>query len=356
MKSEVSILIPFDLGLELEFGGEEANRIVKEISARTTQLIAFKDKMTAKAQVVTQIYKFGVGLIEVSFPMEAEMGFLTFFATEVKSISVGSMGILSWVKTFVNSLIEQAKVFASYQYVYRLEELDLFPVFSLEPGSVKDAEKFLEQHYKKLYGIVSGEANYDSLSQFVMENEKLINFGYYENELILIKRFGAVISSYESQVILNIIRLVYALYWNLLSYNFLLDRELDKVQSILAHLPPWYKFWMMPQRYQKFSEEGMNFVQDKLSIVESIYSVFANVNQIASDWHLRTIYKYVEKEFDIDDIASAVKVKLDRVEQSYNSAREFIATNFFIAVEIVLILSLLWMILDTALLYIISKK
>ncbi|QSR89129.1 hypothetical protein IT6_02245 [Methylacidiphilum caldifontis] len=356
MKAEVSILIPFDLGLELEFGGEEANRIVKEISTRTTHLVSFKDKFSAKAQVVTQIYKFGVGLIEVSFPIEAEMAFLTSLAIEVRSINVGSLGILAWVKTFVNSLIEQAKQFASYQYVYRLEELDLFPIFSLEPGIVKDAEAFIEQHYKRLYGIVSGEPNYDSLSPFVLQNEKLINFGYYENELILIKRFGAVVSSYESQVILNIIRLVYALYWNLRSYNFLLDRELDKAQTILAHLPPWYKFWMMPQRYQKFSEEGMNFVQDKLSIVESIYSVFANVNQIASDWHLRTIYKYVEKEFDIDDIASAVKVKLDRVEQSYNSAREFISTNFFIAVEIVLILSLLWMILDTALLYVISQK
>jgi hypothetical protein len=40
--------------------------------------------------------------------------------------------------------------------------------------------------------LVCGEPNYDALSDFVLEQEKLRNFGYYENELILIKRFGAL--------------------------------------------------------------------------------------------------------------------------------------------------------------------
>jgi hypothetical protein len=64
----------------------------------------------------------------------------------------------------------------------------------------------------------------------------------------------------------------------------------------------------------------------------------------------------VEKEFDIDDLSRAVDMKLDRIEKSYNSARDFISTNFFIAVEVVLILSLVWMVLDTTLLYLIVRK
>jgi predicted regulator of amino acid metabolism with ACT domain len=112
----------------------------------------------------------------------------------------------------------------------------------------------------------------------------------------------------------------------------------------------------MPGRYQTFSREAMDFVKDKLAIVDSLHNVQANIPRIDSDWHLRTVYKNVEREFDIDDLSKAVDTKLERIEQSYNSARDFISTNFFIAVEIVLILSLAWMMLDTSLLFVIAQK
>ncbi len=204
--------------------------------------------------------------------------------------------------------------------------------------------------------MVSGEPNYDALSNFVLDQEKLVNFGYYENELILIKRFGAVVSSEESRAVLDLIRLAYALYWNLRAYNFFLDREMDNAQALLADLPPYYKFWAMPRRYQAFSREAMGFTLDKLAIVDSLYNVSVNMPRIDSDWHLRTIHKYVEREFDIDDLSKAVEAKLERIEEAYNSAREFLSTNFFIAVEIVLILSLAWMVLDTSLLFVIARK
>jgi hypothetical protein len=68
--------------------------------------------------------------------------------------------------------------------------------------------------------------------------KKLKNFGYYENELILIKRFGAAVSSAESQTILDLIRLAYALYWSLRAYNFLLEKEIDKAQAPLGGFAP----------------------------------------------------------------------------------------------------------------------
>src|SRR5262249_39825929 len=151
-------------------------------------------------------------------------------------------------------------------------------------------------------------------------------------------------------------RLTYALYWSLRSYSFFLDKEIDNAQALLSHLPPYYKVWVMPQRYQRFSVEAMGFGMDKLAIVDSMHNVAGKIPRIHSDWHLRTIYKNIEREFDIDELSKAVEVKLERIEEAYNSARDFLSTNFFIAVEIVLILSLAWMVLDTCLLFVIAHK
>lgn len=172
----------------------------------------------------------------------------------------------------------------------------------------------------------------------------------------MIKRFGAVVSSGEAGIILEMIRLAFAQYWSLRAYNHVLDAEVDKAQALLAHLPPYYKFWSMPGRYQAFSREALDFVRDKLAIVDSLHNVSASIPRIDTDWHLRTIHKNVEREYDMDDLIRSVDVKLERIEQSYNSARDFLSTNFFIAVEIVLILSLAWMVLDTCLLFIIAQK
>jgi hypothetical protein len=356
MKSTVFILIPFDLGLELDFVGPDAKEIVKEVSTRPTSNLTFEGHTFPSAQQSARIYKFGVGLIQLSFSVEGDMDFLAALACRVEAVSVGKTPIGNWARTLVDGLIHRAKKFASHQYERRLSEVDIFPVFVFEKGVVDKAGDFIEKHEKALFGIVSGEANYDALSDFVLDQEKLTNFGYYEKDLILIKRFGAVVSSEESNTILDLIRLAYGLYWNLRAYNYLLDVEMDQAKVLLSKLPPYYKFWAMPQRYQKFSSEAMEFGMDKLAIVDSLYNVTSNIPQIDSDWHLRTIYKNVEKEFDIDDLSKAVELKLERIESSYGSARDFLSTNFFIAVEIVLILSLAWMMLDTSLLFIIAQK
>ncbi|MBI4396933.1 MAG: hypothetical protein HY548_07560 [Elusimicrobia bacterium] len=356
MKATAAILIPFDLGLELDFVGKDAKGIEKEISSRPAANLQFQGLTFPEATLTAQIYKFGTGLIQLSFAAEGNLDFFANLSCRTEQITVGKTAIAAWASSLVDGLILRAKKFATYQYERRLEEVDLFPIFIFEKGAVEEADAFISANHKALYGIVSGEPNYDALSDFVLEQERLVNFGYYENDLILIKRFGAAVSSGESHTIVELIRLAYALYWNLRAYNFLLDREIDQAQALLTRLPPYYKFWGMPHRYQTFSHEALDFVRDKLAIVDSLYNVSANIPRIDSDWHLRTVYKNVEKEFDIDELSKAVDVKLERIEQSYNSARDFLSTNFFIAVEIVLILSLAWMVLDTCLLFIIARK
>lgn len=355
MKATAHFLIPFDLGLELDFAGPDAKAAEKEISTRSSAPVSFEGRSFSDAQVTTTLFRFGIGLTQLSFPVEGDLGALAALACKNESLSVGKTRLETWARALVDGQIAKARKFAEHAYDRRLEDFDVFPVFLLDRQDLGGAEAFFKANVKAFYGIVSGEPRYESLSDFVLGAEKIVNFGYYEDELILIKRFGAVIASAEAGTILNLIRLAYATHWNLRSYNFLLGKEVDETRSLLSHLPPYYKFWLMPQSYQRFSQEAIAFGKDKLAIVDSLYNVSASV-PIESDWHLRTVYKNVEKEFDIDDLSRAVEAKLDRIESSYNSARDFLSTNFFIAVEIVLILSLAWMVMDTTLLFVIANK
>lgn len=356
MKADILLLIPFDLGLELDFGGRDAEKIMQEVTQREVAHLAFAGRLFEKVQLSSRIYKFGIGLIQISFSVEGSLDFFASLSCRVETVSIDDDPIQSWARRLVHGLLHQARKFASHTYDQRLDGVEIFPIFVLEKEAVGAAAEFIGRNEKALYGIVSGEPNYDNLSQFVVEKEKLDNFGYYEEELILIRRFGAVISSKESGVIIDLIRLAYSIYWDLKAYNNLLDRELDQAQSLLSRLPPYFKFWKMPGCYQRFSADAIAFGIDKLAIVDAMHNVAARIPRIDSDWHLRTIFKYVEREFDIDELARTVEVKLDRIEGSYNSARDFLSTNFFIAVEVVLILSLVWMVLDTCLLFVIAQK
>ena len=365
MQIRTHLLFPFDLGLELDFAGHDAEEIFKRVSSRRTASLVFEGATYEEASIVTQIYKFGVGSIEISFDMDADLSQAARISCFAENVWIGKMPIIKYCQSHVDSVIRQASKYADYHYEKRLEEVDLFPVFvigeSLQAERERDellhvSETFIRRHRKALYGIVAGEPHYDELSDFVLEREKLQNYGYYENEMILSERFGAVVYSPESATILNLIKLAYSQYWSLKSYNFLLDQELDNAQHVLEHLPPYYKFWQIPSQYQRFSKEALDFGRDKLAIIESLYSVGPNIPRIDADWHLRTLYASIRKIFTIEELYKTVDTKLSRIEEAYNSAREFLSTNFFILLDIIFFASLAWSIIDTLLLLKIAHR
>jgi len=362
VKIQAHFLFPFDMGLELDFAGEGAQEIFKEISSHKTARLFFEGHDWGEADVSTQVYKFGVGLVHIAFPLDADMSRVARLSCFAESVLVGHTTVLKYCQGLVQGVIETASRYASYRYEKRLAEEDIFPVFVLGEtdehggGKIREADAFVRKHRKALYGIVAGEPRYEDLSEFVLEREQLKNYGYYENEIILAERFGALVYSPESQTILELIKLTYSLYWSLKSYNFILDQELDDAQRVLEHLPPYYKFWRIPGQYQRFSAEAMDFSRDKLAIVESLYTVASQIPHIDADWHLRTLYGSLRKAFTIEEWYRTVETKLGRIEESYNSAREFLSTNFFILLDIIFFASLAWSIIDTWLLWSISRR
>jgi len=363
MRMRAHILFPFDLGLELDFTGKDAEEIFKQVSSRKSAEVRFDDEAFLDGAVSTQIYKFGVGTIEISFDLDADLAQAARISCFTENLQVGKMPIVKYCQSHVDGVIQRASKFADYRYEKRLEEADLLPVFVIGESLQKEdgepihvSEAFIRRHRKELYGIVAGEPRYEDLSEFVLERGKLQNYGYYEDEMILIERFGAVVYSREATTMLNLIKIAYSQYWSLKSYNFILDRELDDAQHALEHLPPYYKFWLIPSQYQRFSAEAMDFGRDKLAIVESLYSVGPTIPRIDADWHLRTLYASIRKVFTIEELYRMVDTKLERIEQSYNSAREFLSTNFFILLDIIFFVSLAWSVIDTILLLKISSR
>lgn len=356
IKTRVVLLFPFDLGLELDFTGQSAGAIVREVSAHALPSLSFRSRFFPGARAESHLYRFGVGLIQVDFAMDLDLTEMADLSCNAERIQAGKTSLSDWCRDTVRELIAHAQEFASHRYDLRLEDAEIFPVFIFDQKDVDNADAFIRKNYKALYGITAGEPDFDRLSDFVFQKEPLGNFGYYENEVILIKRFGAVVSSAEFETILDLIALACAQYWSLKSYHFVLDSETDQAQKLLEHLPPFYKFWQIPSRYHRFSREAIDFGKDKLSIVDSLYNVSTNLPRIDSDWHLRTVYKDISKVFNIDELYRTVEIKLNRIEESYNQAREFLSTNFFILLDIIFFAWLIWGVLDTILLLYIAKK
>jgi hypothetical protein len=344
------------MGLELDFTGKDALAFVKEISTRSMGVLSAEGKIFSQAEFSTQVYRFGVGLIQISFETDGDVNFLASLSCRIETVRVGKTSILAYCQSLVDGFIQRALKYATYRYERRLTDTELFPIVVFSEPPADAAADFINRHERALFGIVAGEEHYEHLSEFSLDKDQMVNYGYYENEIILIKRFGAVVFSQETATILDMIKLAYAQYWSMRSYNYILDHEMETSQKLLEHLPPYYKFWLILQSYQRFSEEALDFDKDKISIVDSLYNAVANVPKVESDWHLHTLHQSVNKVFNIEELHKTVETKIERIAESYNSAREFLSNNFFILLDVIFFLSLAWSILDTFLLWKVSIK
>ncbi|MBI4054894.1 MAG: hypothetical protein HY402_02035 [Elusimicrobia bacterium] len=356
MKFTIYLLFPFDLGLELDFSGKDQNKIFKELATRQIPDLTLEGQVLSSAEVTFQIYRFGVGLIQTAFSLEADLERCAQLAWNADRIRLGKRDLVGYCQSMVEGIIERAKPYATYTYDQRLEESEVFPVFVLQDFIRKDAGGFIRRHEKLLYGIVANEPDWSRLSPFVLKQDPLENYGYYEYELILIKRYGSVVSSAQSKELMESIATSYAQYWSLRSYSAYLDGEMERTQKLLEDLPPFYKFWKAPQRYRRYSEEAIDFSRDKLSIVDSLYNRSALRIASDSDWYFRRFSETAAKVFQVEEMYREVELKLDRIESAYNSARDYIATNFFIILDFIFFFWLTWSILDTYLLWKMAGK
>src|SRR4051794_19762975 len=169
MKIQTFFLFPFDMGLELDFAGKGAQEIFKEISTHKTARLYFEGHDYGEADVSTQVYKFGVGLVQISFQLDITIDQAARLSCFAESLHVGTTPVVKYCQGLVHGVIKTASKYANYRYERRLEEEDLFPIFVLGGGTdgddklVREADTFIKRHRKALYGIVAGEPRYEDL-------------------------------------------------------------------------------------------------------------------------------------------------------------------------------------------------
>lgn len=138
MLINVYLLFPFDMGLELDFVGKDTKEIFKEIYSRRMQNLTFEGKIFSNPISTIQFFKFGTGLIQISFVMQGDFAACAHLSCNAEHISAGKTRIVPWCKSLVDNLINKAQRFATYKYERRLDEVDLFPIFSLEPQMLSE--------------------------------------------------------------------------------------------------------------------------------------------------------------------------------------------------------------------------
>ena len=351
------------MGLDLEFPDDNTVAVAKTLYRQKLSSLTFFDVVYENAEVESRIYRrFGSGLISVSFSVDPAPTRRGGVDKNLKAcaqlscmslqIKINGTGIIAYCQKLSEDSIVKARQFATHKYERRLTETEIFPVFTMDKLT-STADIFITKNLKTLYGIVSAESNYEKLSEFVLGQSPIANYGYYEDEIIIVKRFGAFISSEESDAIKDIIKLALVQWWTLKSYDYILQKELDDAQRQLAEIPSGWKILKTFTQYNKFSKDSLDFDRDKLEIISSIHT---GVPEIENDWHLKMLHTNINKIFNTDDIEKWVETKITRIEDSYENARDFLSTNFFILLDIIFFLSLAWSIFDTYLLWKMSVK
>jgi hypothetical protein len=356
MRIAASILYPFDMGLELDLSGQAAGALVAELADASSHVVVFDGVDLGAGKISGRIYRFGVGVIELQFESDLTLDDCARISCFSERLLVDGELLSEVAESIAREIMGRARDFATYTYDLRLEDRELYPVFVLAEPPLASPESLIERQRRALVGIVAAEPDYDRLSWSALERERLGNLGYFENDLVLVWRFGAVLATPEAKTIVGLLGLVLAQRWSLRSYDVVLDNELDQAQRQLSDLPPYFRFWRMPGRYRDFSREAIAFAQDKLAITASMHSVSADVPLVESDWHMRALYEHARASFRVDALVRRVETKLDRVEAAYNSAREFLSTNFSILLDMIFLVFLIWSVFDTVLLALVAFR
>lgn len=327
------LLYPFDTGLELDLDGQ-IRRMVRE---QPCAEVSHFNQELGGGILRAWLFRFGAGLLEISFPAGSDLNQWARIACQPEGVRLGRPDIRTYCGALVPALLEDARKYAIHTYGERYPDEELFPVFTLPPP--ESADGFIRKNFRALFGILSAEPRFEEVSDLVLEKEPLANLGYYRDEVILLSRGGGVVASSDAETTLDLLRLAYSQHWSLRGYNFLLDRELDEAQDLLDRVPPFWRVLRMFRQYLHFSREAIAFDKDKLEILLSLGTGAAAGE---SDWHLRLLGRHLSETFQTEDLRRQVEQKIDRIEQSYANARDFLSTNFMILLEALIVLFFAW--------------
>ncbi|MBI4063090.1 MAG: hypothetical protein HY401_02195 [Elusimicrobia bacterium] len=339
----VRCLYPFDLGMELDL---KEIRYSKEVTRQHPGEILFKGKSLGESELLGYIYPFGIGMLELSFNLNDNLERASELAIASDRIHVGRYALTVFFQSQVNLALARARLYARSANAQRVEsDGEVFNLFTVAWQDDLGADAYLKKYRKTLFGMVTGDPSYARLSDYALQREALKNIGYYDEEIILINRFGAFIHSQEEETLRELVSLSLAQYFNVRAAGVLLEKSLLTVQRVLENQPHYYRFWKMPAAYQLVSREQRTFAKAKAALVESLNAVHVQSSHIESDWHLKSVHKEILTAFDTGDLSKITMRRMETIDSIYAHLGEHLSTMFFIFLDFVF---LAWLFVDLA--------
>lgn len=347
MELNISYLYCFDLGMEVELPLKERSYAREVWHMPQAGEVFYEGRQLAQAQAAASIYPFGIGMLELSFALNGgDMQLASELAVNAGKVYIGRYALSVYANSQDETVLSRARAFARAVYSDRLDlGNEIFPLVWASPKDDLDAEAFLKKNRKTLFGVVTGEPSYARLSNYALEKEELKNIGYYEDDLILVNRFGAFFHSREHETLKGLIALAVAQFFHVKAANAFLERSLVKAGLVLQEQPFFYHFWRIPQAYQRLSAQQNAFAKAKVNLVESLNTTQAQIPQIESDWHLRSVHREILAAFDLDGQIKKATKRLETIDSIYSHLTEYHSTVFFIFLDFVFFA---WLLVDLA--------
>ncbi|MBI2070437.1 MAG: hypothetical protein HYT79_07505 [Elusimicrobia bacterium] len=341
----VTYLYPFDLGLDLELNLRDEHYSKEILRSADAGEVLFEGRRIGTAALAGHLYPFGVGMLELTFDFQDSLAEASDLAVSCEKVHLGRYALNVFFQSQIETVLAKARRWARAAGPGRIESgREIFPLLTLTPFHENlGAETFLNKNKKTLFGVVTGEPSYARLSEYALKKEDLKNIGYYDEEIILINRFGAFIHSKEEETLKELIRLALAQYFNAWAANAFLERSLQGAQRILENQPPYYHFWRMPSAYQQVSREQREFGKAKAALVESLHIVHIQNPKIESDWHLKSVHREILGAFESEGLAKTALQRLETIDSIYAHLGEQLSTMFFIFLDFVF---LAWLMVD----------
>ncbi len=327
-------------GSEPPLAGRNAPIVVGRDEGRTVSLDG--EELSTSAREEVWIYGFEIGLILVRFRLRRDLARIARVACAAERIDVGGRPIYAYADDRAASVRRELQACGCtrgrYEVLYT--ERDVYPVVVLPPGpDLKDAEAFLAENPGATIGIVGGEDQWERLSPFALSRSEIKNLGYYQDELIIAKEWGALISSRdEERGILALVFLAYAQRWALQSYNHLTNARQDEALRLLAQAKGASPSPLLSgRRLRAIAAKLFGANEDRIALLNAIRD-FTSVPELMQDWHLHNLYQDLAKTFFLNDLYRLVVQKNEELEKAYASVHSHLMSSRLFAVEVYMVI------------------
>lgn len=349
--ADVLLAIPFDIDLELDVARLSRDRVRTDqappltgrnaplLTHRATGLAISLDgaEVSANAREEVWIYGFEVGLILVRFRVRRDLSRLADLGCSAERVEIEGLPIYAYANRRAAEVRTSLAPYGRQRYEVIYQERDVYPIVILPPApDVADAASFIARNEAAIVGIVGGEDDWSRLSEYALRKSELRNLGYYVDELIIAKEWGALISSaFEEALVVGLVLLAYAQRWALSSYNHLTNYRQDQALRLLDEAKRIRRMSKLfgGRAIRDVARRLFEASEDRIALVTAIRD-FTSVPELTQDWHLHSLYQELARTFYLNELYRVVYDKNQELEKAYAAVHDHLSQTRFVTLEL----------------------